>query len=177
VYKWNYCYRSKSRSEPTIWNSHYPHLGHVPLLQPLIKCSLSHLHRWVHWVWHSKTASQLLIEHSGISEQCPLSGTLQVHSFWVCGYNQQNKFDEWNLVFGKTQSNKVSKTGCSKNKKPHVIGCESIDIKADVCPLTIDNTADICRELHEQCIAAWNGKPPQSTKAWIHPGLEVEHQD
>jgi len=32
-------------------------------------------------------------------------------------------------------------------------------------------------ELHDQCIAACNGKPPWSTNALIHTGHTIEHHD
>jgi hypothetical protein len=35
----------------------------------------------------------------------------------------------------------------------------------------------VCRELHNEFIAAHNGKPPGSTKAFVRTVHEIEHHD
>jgi len=51
----------------------------------------------------------------------------------------------------------VCKTGSSKNKKQHAVGCENIHIKIKGHQLTIWRTAGVRRELRDQIIAARNG--------------------
>ena len=72
---------------------------------------------------------------------------------------------------------KVRKTGSSKNKKQHAIGCESIHICVDDSQLRMGQTAGVYRELRDQCIASRNGKPPWSTKAFVRTVHEIEHHD
>jgi len=76
-----------------------------------------------------------------------------------------------------TQFKIVCKAGSTKNKKQHAIRCESIHIDADDGQLTVQRTAGVGRELHDQFIAACNGKPPFSTKAFVHTVREIELHD
>jgi len=76
-----------------------------------------------------------------------------------------------------TQLNTVHKTGSSKNKKLHMIGCEDCGIKVDERQLIIWHAAVECRELRDQFPAARNGEPPWSTKAFVHTVREIEHHD
>jgi len=69
----------------------------------------------------------------------------------------------------------VRKTGSSKNKKQHAVRCEYILIEANGGKLTVYPTAGVRRELHNEFIAAHNGKPPWSTKAFVRTVCETEH--
>jgi len=51
----------------------------------------------------------------------------------------------------------VRQTGRSKNQKQRALGCENIHIEVNGHQLTIDHTAGVCRDLHDQFIAACNG--------------------
>jgi hypothetical protein len=69
------------------------------------------------------------------------------------------------------------KTGSSKNKKQHAVGCESIHIEAIGGQCTVKCTAGIRRELRNEFIAACDGKPPWSTKAFVRTVRELEHHN
>jgi hypothetical protein len=71
----------------------------------------------------------------------------------------------------------VRKTGSSTNKKQHAVGCEYIHSGVNGRQLTIYHTAGVCRELRDQFIAARNGKPPWSTKAFVRTVHEIEQHD
>jgi hypothetical protein len=43
--------------------------------------------------------------------------------------------------------------------------------------LTVSRTAGVHRQLRNEFIAACNGKPPWSTKAFFHTVREIEHHD
>jgi len=67
--------------------------------------------------------------------------------------------------------------GSSKNKMKHAIGCEYTHIAINVLQLTVLHTGGICREQHDQSIAAWYGKPPWSTKAFPQSVCKIKHHD
>jgi len=71
----------------------------------------------------------------------------------------------------------VRKIRSSKNEKQHAIGCESIHIDVDDDQLTVQCTAGVGRELRDQFIAARNGKPPWSSKAFVRTVREIDHYD
>jgi hypothetical protein len=71
----------------------------------------------------------------------------------------------------------VHKTGRRKNKKQHVVGCECICIEAIGGQLTVSRTMGVRRELRNEFIAARNGKPPWSTKAFVCTVRKIEHHD
>jgi hypothetical protein len=71
----------------------------------------------------------------------------------------------------------VRKTGSRRNKKQHAVGCEHIDIDAISGQLTVKHTAGVRRELRNEFIAARNGKPTWSTKAFVCTVREIEHHD
>ena len=71
----------------------------------------------------------------------------------------------------------VRKTGSSKNKKQHAVGSEYIHMEANSGQLTVSRTAGVRRELHNECIAARNGKPPWSTKVFVRTVCDIEHHD
>jgi len=73
--------------------------------------------------------------------------------------------------------NIVCETGSSKNIKRHAVGCEYICIQVNSSQLTIWRTVGVFRELRDQCIAASNGKPLWSTKAFGCTVHEIEHLD
>jgi len=64
-----------------------------------VKCSLSHVEKWVHWLWCLETASRQLKEHSRMLTQKQYIRETLIQFFWVCGYNKLNKSNEGNLVF------------------------------------------------------------------------------
>jgi len=70
----------------------------------------------------------------------------------------------------------VRTTGSGKNKKQPTIECESIHIHVDDGQQTIWHTVGH-RELRDQFIAGSNGKPPWSTKAFVHTVRKIEHHD
>jgi hypothetical protein len=71
----------------------------------------------------------------------------------------------------------VRKTGSSKNKKQHAVGCNCILIVANSGQLTESRTASFRRELRNEFIAARNGKPPSSTKVFFRTVCDIEHHD
>jgi len=71
----------------------------------------------------------------------------------------------------------VRKTGSRKNKKHHAVGCKYIHIEAKGGQLTVLRTAGVHRELRNEFIATQHGKPPWSTKAFIHTVREIKHHD
>jgi hypothetical protein len=71
----------------------------------------------------------------------------------------------------------VRKTGSSKNKKQHAVGCKYIRIVANGGQLTEKRTEGVRRELGTEFIAARNRKPPWSTKAFVRIVCEIEHHD
>jgi hypothetical protein len=71
----------------------------------------------------------------------------------------------------------VRKTGSSKNTKRHAVGCEYIHTEPNSGQLTVSHTLGVCRKLRNKCIAARNGKPQWSTKAFDRSVLEIEHHD
>jgi len=71
----------------------------------------------------------------------------------------------------------VRKTGSRKNKKQHAVGCECIHIEAIGGEFTVYPTARVRGELHNEFIAAQNGKPPWSTKAFVHKVRKIGHHD
>jgi hypothetical protein len=71
----------------------------------------------------------------------------------------------------------VRKTGSSTNMQQHAFGCEYIHSEVNGRQLTIYHTAGVRRKLRDQFIAAHNGKPPWSTKAFVCTVREIEHHD
>jgi len=68
----------------------------------------------------------------------------------------------------------VCKTGSSKNRKHHAIGCGYIHTVVNCRQLTVWRTAGVRRALCDQLITALNGKPPGCTKAIICTVLEIQ---
>jgi len=71
----------------------------------------------------------------------------------------------------------LRKTGSSKNKTQHSVGCEYILIEGNGGQLTVQSTDCVCTELRNEFIAARNGKPPSSTKAFVRTVREIDHHD
>jgi len=71
----------------------------------------------------------------------------------------------------------VRKTGPSTNKKQPAVGCEYIYTVVNGHQLTVYHVAGVRRELYEKFIAACNGKPPWSTKAFVCILRKIEHHD
>jgi len=76
-----------------------------------------------------------------------------------------------------THLKQVRKTGLSNNRQQHAIGCEYLHIDKEGSQLTIYYTAGVRRQLRDQFTAAPNGKPPWSTKAFVHTVSAMEHHD
>jgi len=71
----------------------------------------------------------------------------------------------------------VRKTGSSKNKKQHAVGCQYILIEANGGQLTVKPRAGVRRELRNEFIAARNGKPTWSKKAFVSTVREIKHHN
>jgi len=71
----------------------------------------------------------------------------------------------------------VCMTRSSKKRKQHAIGCNSCRIEVHRRQLMMSHVAGVRREVHDQFIAARNGKPPWSTNASVRTLCEIEHHD
>jgi len=71
----------------------------------------------------------------------------------------------------------VRTTGSSTNQKQHAFGWEYIHTMVNGRQLTVYCTVGVRRELRDQFIAARNGKPPWSTKAFVLTVHEMEPHD
>jgi len=71
----------------------------------------------------------------------------------------------------------VCKTGSSKNRKQHAVGCVYIHIEAKGGRVTVQCTVGVRRELRNEFIAARNGKPPWLTNAFVRKVREIGHHD
>ena len=71
----------------------------------------------------------------------------------------------------------IRKTGSSKNKQTQTVGCNYIHIVVNSRQLIVWHTTGVCRQLRDQFLAACNGKPLWSTKAFVHAVREIEHHD
>ena len=71
----------------------------------------------------------------------------------------------------------VRKTGSSRNWMQHRITFIHCCIKADCNQQMIQHTAGVPTELRDQLIAACNGKPPWSTKAFAYTVRQITHHD
>jgi len=60
---------------------------------------------------------------------------------------------------------------------PHAVGYEYIVLEENGRQLTVSHSAGVRQELPDQLIAASNGKPPCSTKAFVCAVSEIEHPD
>jgi len=75
----------------TNWNGRHRSIWRADLrccqrmCELFVKCSLSHSHKWLNWSWQLKTAWQLLNEHSGMLQQCYISGQPWFHFFQCVG--------------------------------------------------------------------------------------------
>jgi len=67
--------------------------------EPFVKCSLSHSQKWVHWLWHLKTASWQLKWTLWISQAMSCFRETSILFFWVGGHNTPNKLNEGHWVF------------------------------------------------------------------------------
>jgi len=76
-----------------------------------------------------------------------------------------------------SHSKMVSKTGSSKNKKYHAIGCESFHICVNNSQQKRERTAAVRRELRDKFIASRNRNYQWSTKAFVRTVREIEHHD
>ena len=71
----------------------------------------------------------------------------------------------------------VRKTGSSANQEQHAVGCEYLHTVVNGRQLTVYHAAGIHREQRDQFVAAYNGKPPWSAKAFVRTGHENERHD
>jgi len=112
---------------------------------------------------------------SGVSSNTSLFGTQQRrrhHSLHRDAANEptKNMTQDAHLKI-------VRKTGSSTNNTQHAVGCEYIDSVVNGRRLPVHNTAGVCRELLDECIAARNGNRPSSNKAFVHQVREIKHDD
>jgi len=70
----------------------------------------------------------------------------------------------------------VRKTASSNNMLQPAIRWEYCFIEVDGCQPTIWLTAGLRKELHNQFLAAHNGKPPSSTKAFVCSARETKYR-
>jgi len=71
----------------------------------------------------------------------------------------------------------VLKTGSSKNKTDHPVGCEYIHVEEYGCQLTIYGIVGDPTERHERVIAHHYGIPAFSTDAIVPTLCKMEHND
>ena len=71
----------------------------------------------------------------------------------------------------------ICKTGSSKNKKQHAVGCEYTYMEANGSQFTVSPTAGVCGALRNEIIAARNRNPPWPTKAFVRTVREIKHHD
>jgi hypothetical protein len=76
-----------------------------------------------------------------------------------------------------THLNIIRKTGSSKNKMQHTVGCEYIHIDANCSQLILECTQGVHRQLGNPFVSARNGQPPLSTKALLSTVREIIHHD
>jgi hypothetical protein len=71
----------------------------------------------------------------------------------------------------------VCQTGSSPNKKQHAVQCDYIIMVVNGHQFTVYYTAGVCREPRDPFIAACNGKPPWSSKAFDLTVRTIKHHD
>jgi len=71
----------------------------------------------------------------------------------------------------------VCKTGSSKHKKQHAVGCGYIHIEVNGHQLTVKCTAGVRTDLCNQFLGARNGKPPWLWKAFVCTVREIDCRD
>jgi len=71
----------------------------------------------------------------------------------------------------------VFETRSSKNQTQHEIGCKYIHTMVNGGQITVSHIAGVRRELHDQFIAAHNGKPPWSRKAFVRTFRGIDEHD
>jgi len=101
---------------------------------------------------------------AGASSNTSLSGTQEEHRHQLVHQDAANATTK-----NMTQDEHfkiVHKTGSSTNKTQHAVGCEYIQTVVNGHQLTLYQVVGVHRELRDHFIAACNGKPPWSTKAF-----------
>jgi len=71
----------------------------------------------------------------------------------------------------------VRQTGSRNDKKQHAIGCENIHTVANGRQFTVSHTAGLHTEIRDQWMAARNGKPSSSTKAFVPIVRKIKPHD
>jgi hypothetical protein len=71
----------------------------------------------------------------------------------------------------------ICKTGRSKNKTQHAVGCEYMHIFVNSHQLTEELTVGASTELCDQFVAAHHRKPPWSAQEILHTVCKIEHHD
>jgi len=71
----------------------------------------------------------------------------------------------------------ICKTGSSRNKKQHAVGCEYNHTVVHSRQLTVKYIVGVRWEPWDQCIDAHNRNPPWSTKPSVHTVSKNEHHE
>ena len=116
--------------------------------------------------WSQTTGTLLNAHRAEEQQQCRQQLVHHDSAIAASGNNPQD-----------THFKMVRHTGRSYNRKQHTIGCEYLHIDVERSQIMIWYTAEVRRELGAQFIAAHNGKPPWSTKAFVRTVRDIEHQD
>jgi len=112
---------------------------------------------------------------AGVSSNTSLIGTQQEHRHQLVHLDAAKEGTK--NMSQDAHSKIIRKTGSSTNKKQHAVSCEYIHTVVNGCQLTVYRTVGVRSELHDQYIAARNGKPHLSTKAFVCTACETEHHD
>jgi len=112
---------------------------------------------------------------TGASSNTPPTWTQQQHSHHLVHHNAENAATE-NMTLDP-QLTIVRKTGSSRKRTQHVIGCKCSRIEVHGRQLMIWHTDGVRRELRDQFIAACYGKPSLSTQAFALAIRKIEHHD
>jgi len=112
---------------------------------------------------------------AGTSSNTLLIGTHQDHRHQLVNRNTANAATKH--MTQDAHFNIVCKTGSSTNKKQLAVGFEYIHTVVNSSRLTVYHTVGVHRELRDQILAARNGKPPWSTKAFTHTVRQIDHLD
>jgi len=112
---------------------------------------------------------------TGASSNMALLSTQQERSRQLVHRDAANKATQ-NMT-QDTHLKIICKTGSSKYKRQHDVGCESIHTVVNGRQSTISHTAGVRRELRDQFLAACNWIPQWSTNVCVCTVGEVERDD
>jgi len=111
----------------------------------------------------------------GGSSNVTLAGPQQHHGHLLAHWEAANAAS--NSMTQDAHLKLIHKTGSSKNNKQHAIGCEYGHIAETSCQPTITCTVHICREVHDQLIAAHNRYHASSTNIVVCTVCEIKRYD